>query len=159
MFSLAGAIEDHAGGHPLAMCSVSFTRSQRPYSLRSMTWRTSDFPSLNDASTQPLRAICQPLALLLLRTTRTLGLTTGDDDDEQEHDDAHDDPDPHLHVLPPHLLADAVGAATEALGGLVQVLGFVLELVDVLAALGDGFEILFHDVDGVVDLLKRREWC
>ena len=54
------------------------------------------------------------------------------------------------------MLADSVGAATEALGGLVQVLGFVLELVNVLAALGYGFEVFLHDVDGVVDLLWRR---
>lgn len=85
---------------------------------------------------------------------------TRDDDDQQQRDYAHDDPDPHLHVLPPHLLADSVGAATETLGGLVEVLGFVLELVDVLAALGDGFEVLFHDIDGVVDLrLDRRSPC
>lgn len=84
------------------------------------------------------------------------GHTTGNDDNQQQDDDADDDPDPHLHVLPPHLLAHAVGAASEALGGLVQVLGFVLELVDVLAALGDGFEVLFHHVDCVVDLLGGR---
>jgi hypothetical protein len=37
-------------------------------------------------------------------------------DDDDEHDDADADDDPHLHVLPPHLLADAVRAAAEALG-------------------------------------------
>ena len=82
-------------------------------------------------------------------------LTTWNDDDQEQHDDGHDDPDPHLHVLPPHLLADAIGATAEALGGLVQVFGLVLELVDVLAALGDGFEVLFHHVDCVVDLLWK----
>ena len=51
------------------------------------------------------------------------------------------------------MLANSVGAATEALGGLVEVLRLILQLVDVLAALGYGFEVLFHDVDGVVDLL------
>ena len=40
--------------------------------------------------------------------------------------------------------------------GLVQVLGLVLELVDVLAALGDGFEVLLHHIDCVVDLLERK---
>ena len=79
--------------------------------------------------------------------------TTRDDDDEQKHDYGHDDPDPHLHVLPPHLLADSVGATTEALGRLVEVLGFVLELVNVLATLGYGFEVLLHHVDRIVDLL------
>ena len=82
-------------------------------------------------------------------------LTTRDDDDEQKHNYAHNDPDPHLHVLPPHLLADSVGATTETLGGLVKVFGFVLKLVNVLATLSDGFEILFHNIDGIVDLLKK----
>ena len=82
-----------------------------------------------------------------------IGRTTWNDDDDQKRDYAHNDPDPHLHILPPHLLADSVGAATEALGGLVQVLGLVLELVNVLATLGYGFEILLHDIDRVIDLL------
>ena len=110
-----------------------------------------DIASLNDASTQPLHAICQPLSAVVHHYV--IRLTTWNDDDEQKHDYAHDDPDPHLHVLPPHLLADSVGAATEALGRLVQVFGLVLKLVYVLAALGYGFEVLFHDIDGVVDLL------
>ena len=91
-----------------------------------------------------------------MRKKKAVELTTRDDDDEQKHNDAHNDPDPHFHVLPPHLLANTVGAASEALGGLVKVLGFVLELVDVLAALGDGFEVLFHDIDGVIDLLLMK---
>lgn len=82
-----------------------------------------------------------------------MGLTTRDDDDEQQHDYGHDNPDPHFHILPPHLLADSVGAAAKALGRLVEVFGFVLQLVDVFAALGNRFEVLFHDVDGVIDLL------
>ena len=87
-----------------------------------------------------------------------MGLTTRNDDDEQQHDYAHENPDPHLHVLPPHLFADPVGAAAETLRGLVEVLGFVLKLVDVFAALGDGLEILFHDVDCVIDLLWVENW-
>ena len=100
---------------------------------------------------RPLHAYV--VRLSALHENRPRELTTRDDDDEQKHDYAHDDPDPHLHVFPPHLLADSVGAATEALGGLVEILGFVLELIDVLAALGYGFEVFFHDVDGIVDLL------
>ncbi len=111
-------------------------------------------PSLNDALTQPLH---QLVSISAVARKKAVGLTTWDDDDEQKHDYAHNDPDPHFHVLPPHLLADSVGAATEALGRLVEVLGFVLELVNVLAALGDGFEILFHDIDGVVDLLMLKK--
>ena len=83
-------------------------------------------------------------------------LTTRDDDDEQKHDYAHNDPDPHLHVLPPHLLADSVGPATETLGGLVEVFGFILKLVDVLAALSDGFEVLFHNIDSIINLLETE---
>ena len=109
---------------------------------------------LNDALTQPLHVYAVSLSALIQE--KTAGLTTRDDDDEQKHDYAHDDPDPHLHVLPPHLLADSVGATTEALGGLVEIFGFVLELVDMLAALGYGFKVLFHDVDGVVDLLLMQ---
>ena len=101
--------------------------------------------------TSNLLALFSPVA-----RSKTAGLTTRDNDDEQKDDYADYDPDPHLHILPPHLLADSVGAATEALGGLVQVLGFVLEPVNVLAALGYGFEVLLHDIDGVVDLLWSR---
>ncbi len=80
-------------------------------------------------------------------------LTARDNDDKEKHNDSDDDPHPHLHVLPPHLLAHPIRATTETLGGLIKVLGFVLELVDMLAALGYGFEILFHHVDCVVNLL------
>ena len=83
-------------------------------------------------------------------------ITTRDNDNQQQNDDSHNDPDPHLDILPPHLLSDAVGAATEALGGLVQVLGLVLQLVDVLAALGDGFQVFLHHVYRVVNLLERE---
>ena len=88
--------------------------------------------------------------------TREEPLTTWNNDNQQQYDYANNDPDPHLHVLPPHLLADTIGAATEALSGLIEVLRFVLELVNVLAALGDGFEVLLHHVDGVIDLLDTR---
>jgi len=74
------------------------------------------------------------------------------DNQQKQHNDPDNDPDPHLDILPPHLLSDTIGAAAEALRGLVQILGLVLQLVDVLAALGDRFEILLHDVDGIVDL-------
>jgi len=112
--------------------------------------------TLNDdsSSPQPLDNSSQPHVLhSQLKVTAGRPLTTRDNDDQQQHDYAHDDPDPHLHILPPHLLADTIGATTEALRGLVEILGLVLELVDMFAALGDGFEILFHDIDGVVDLL------
>lgn len=44
------------------------------------------------------------------------GRHTGwNDNDENEDDDAGNQAHAHLDVLPPHLLADAVGAPTEAL--------------------------------------------
>ena len=95
--------------------------------------------------------IHENIPLCLSRTGAQL--TARNDDDNQQHNYAHHDPDPHLHVLPPHLLADPICAATETLSGLIEVLGFVLELVDVLATLGDGFEVLFHNINSIVDLL------
>ena len=69
---------------------------------------------------------------------------TGDDDEKEDNDDANDDPHAHLHVLhsqstrimsiprtstylPPHLLADAVGATSESLSRVGQIVGLVLK--------------------------------
>ena len=58
--------------------------------------------------------------------TGTRRLTARNNDNQQQYNDAHNDPDPHLHVLPPHLFANAIRAAPEALSRLVEVLRFVL---------------------------------
>ena len=80
-------------------------------------------------------------------------LTTGDDDNEQKNDDANSETDSHPHVLPPHLFSDPVGAATEALGRVGEVVGLVLQAVEVLATFRDLVDVGAHDVDGRVDLL------
>lgn len=81
------------------------------------------------------------------------GLTRGHDDDNQQDDNADDDTDAHLHVLPPHLLAHAVGAAAEALRGRRQVVGLILQGVEALAALRGFAQVLLHLGHGAVDLL------
>jgi len=85
-----------------------------------------------------------------------LGVMGGDnsrnDDDENENDDASDQAHPHLHVLPPHLLANAVGATAEAMRRGRKVVGLVLEGVESLAALRYLVDVLAHHPDGVIDL-------
>ena len=49
------------------------------------------------------------------KETRAVGHTTGNDDDDEQENDADDQAHSHLHVLPPHLLSDSVGAASKAL--------------------------------------------
>ena len=66
-----------------------------------------------------------------------LELTRGNDYNEQKNNDPNNDPDPHLHVLPPHLFPYTIGASTEALGRLIEVFRFVLQLINMLSALGD----------------------
>ena len=52
-----------------------------------------------------------------------------------------------------YLLAHAIGAPAEALRGRGQVVGLVLEVVDVLSALADLHDVLLHNTDRVCDLL------
>ena len=82
--------------------------------------------------------------------------TTGDDDDDEQEDDADDQAHSHLHVLPPHLLSDSVGATSEALRRDGQVVGLVLQTVEALAALRDLVDVVAHDIDGRVDLLEKQ---
>lgn len=77
--------------------------------------------------------------------------TTGHDNDDQQYDNADNDAHPHLHVLPPHLLPHAVGAAPEAVGLLREVLGLVLQVVQALATFAEfslvGHQILFNALE------------
>lgn len=82
--------------------------------------------------------------------------TTGDDDDDEQEDDADDQAHSHLHVLPPHLLSDSVGATSEALRRNGQVVSLVLQTVEALAALRDLVDVVAHDIDGRVDFL--HDW-
>jgi hypothetical protein len=84
------------------------------------------------------------------------GLTRGHDDDNQQDDDADDNADPHLHVLPPHLLAHAVGAAAEALRGRRQVVGLVLQGVEAVAALRGFVQVVLHLAHCAVDFLLSQ---
>jgi hypothetical protein len=84
------------------------------------------------------------------------GLTRRHDDNNQQDDDADDDADAHLHVLPPHLLAHAVGAAAEALRGRRQVFGLVLKGVEAVATLRGFVQVVLHHAQRVVDLLLLR---
>lgn len=43
------------------------------------------------------------------------------DDDAQQDYDSYNDDDPHLHVLPPHLLSYSVGSSSESLSAHGQV--------------------------------------
>lgn len=74
-------------------------------------------------------------------------------DDHQQDDDSDDYAHAHLHVLPPHLLPDPVGSTTEALGGLRQVIGLILEAVKSRTAVGDLVDVLAHNSNGIIDLL------
>lgn len=72
----------------------------------------------------------------------------------QNNDDTQDDAQPHLHVLPPHVLTHTVGAPAEALGTDGKVIGFVFNRVQSFTTLGDFIDIVPHDTDSVVDLLE-----
>lgn len=78
------------------------------------------------------------------------------DDDQKQDNDACNQAHTHLHVLPPHLLPHSVGAAAEAMGLVGQVVGLGLQMVQVLTALPDLLDVIVHDINGVVDFLKKR---
>jgi hypothetical protein len=90
------------------------------------------------------------------RTRREL--TRGNDNDNEQDDDANDEAHAHLHVLPPHLLAHAVGAPSEALGRCSEVVGLVLERVETLAALTHGLNVLLHCCGGLPDFLCASQY-
>lgn len=78
------------------------------------------------------------------------------DDDQDQNNDAGNDAHAHLHVLPPHLLADTVGAPTETLGRYGQVVCLVLQIVDALATLVGHVDVVPHGVDGGLHGLWRK---
>lgn len=65
-----------------------------------------------------------PLPHALHEQQNRLYKTALTDDDQQDDDDDDGDEDVQLHVLPPHLLAHAGGAALELQRALLQVLCF-----------------------------------
>jgi hypothetical protein len=89
-------------------------------------------------------------------TSSKTALTRGHDDDNQQDYDADDNADPHLHVLPPHLLAHTVGAASEALRGRRQVVGLVLQGIEAVAALRGFVQVILHLAHCAVDFLLSQ---
>lgn len=51
------------------------------------------------------------------------------------------------------MLANAVGAAAETLGGDGKVVGLILKSIETLSTLGNLVDVVAHHTDGVVDLL------
>ena len=80
-------------------------------------------------------------------------LTRRNDNDDEQDDDAHNEAHAHLHVLPPHLLAHAVGAAAEALRRRRQVVRLVLQGVEAVAALRGFVQVVLHLAHCAVDFL------
>ena len=80
-------------------------------------------------------------------------LTRRHNNDHQQDDDTNDNAHPHLHILPPHLLSHAVGAASEAIRLGSESIGLVLQAVEALAAFGSFVDVALHLVDCVVDFL------
>ena len=118
---------------PITICihqpseGVSYTRSAKSKG-KGRGDRTTRRLLLNPAASAPA------LAHARIGARGDSRLDDGDDDDDDEDADSDADDDSHLHVLPPgvssrylgrrawivhppHLLADAVGASAEALGG------------------------------------------
>lgn len=77
----------------------------------------------------------------------------GDNNHNQHDDHTQDDAQAHLHIFPPHVFSDPVGAPTESLGADGKIICLVLDRVQPLASLGNFVDVVPHDADGVVDLL------
>ena len=83
-----------------------------------------------------------------------MALTRRNNDDDEEDDDADNQAHAHLHVLPPHLLAYAVGAPSEALRGDSKVVGLILQRVEAGTALRNLVDVVAHDANSAVDFLE-----
>jgi hypothetical protein len=109
------------------------------------------FAARETASSEQSCRVSEPMLFVCIVALAS-GNDSGDDDDKKEDDDADNQAYTHLHVLPPHLLANPVGATTESLGRDGKVVGLVLESIETLATLGDLVDVIAHHTDGVVDL-------
>lgn len=89
-----------------------------------------------------------------MRIVNGRGNHTGNDNNGQQHNNTDDDTHTHLHVLPPHLLAYTVGSTAETLSRLCKVVGLILERVQALTALGYLVDVVAHNTNGVIDLLR-----
>jgi hypothetical protein len=126
----------------------------------SQTWRVISSKRVEDESSALVMFCCDDCIVLVKGSCMRQGgrcrHTTRDDDDDEQEDDADDQAHSHLHVLPPHLLSDSVGATSEALRRNGQVVGLVLQTVKALAALRDLVDVVAHDIDGRVNFL--HDW-
>jgi hypothetical protein len=77
----------------------------------------------------------------------------GNDDDDQQNDDTDNQTHSHLHILPPHLLADSVGSSTETLCRDGQVVGLILKSIEALTTLGNLVDVVTHHTHGIINLL------
>ena len=82
-------------------------------------------------------------------------LTRRHNNDNEKENDTDDKTHAHLHVLPPHIFAHAIGTSAEALGRDGKIVGLVLERVQVLTTLGDLVDVFAHHTDGIIDLLWK----
>ena len=82
--------------------------------------------------------------------------TSRNDDDTEQDDNTSNQAHPHLHILPPHLLSDPIGATSEALGGNCKVVCFVLKRIQSFASLRDFVDVFSHHTHGIVDLLRNK---
>lgn len=80
--------------------------------------------------------------------------TGWDDDNDEQNDDTDNDANAHLHVLPPHSFADAVGATAEALSTCRKVVGLILKRIEPCATLADLVDVVTHNADSGIDFLK-----
>lgn len=80
-------------------------------------------------------------------------LTGRHNNDNEKNNHANDQAHAHLHVLPPHIFAHAIGASAETLSRDSKVVGLVLERIQVLTTLGDLVDVFAHHTDGIINLL------
>lgn len=81
---------------------------------------------------------------------------TRNDDQQQQDYDAYNDPDPHLHILPEHLLANTIRPTTEVCCGVGKALSLVAKSIYILSAFLNPSDVLAHNAYGVVDLLVEK---
>lgn len=80
---------------------------------------------------------------------------TSQNDDKNQSRDSSNNPHPHLDVLPAHIFSDTVGPASEAISVVLQVVGLVLQDIEVLAALGKLVDVGLHGSGGSIELLWK----
>ena len=95
------------------------------------------------------------MLLLLARGEWICRRTRRNNDDDEQDDDANNQAHAHLHILPPHLFPDTVGASAKSLSGDGEVIGFVLKRVQTSATFRDFVDVVAHDANGTIDFLSR----